>query len=117
MSGSDEDDPLEALRARVEAAQAAAERLAEEAAAAREEADERARAEPPRSAAEAAAEVQALAAVLHAARALLPEELWAQLCDLLRTLLVFVRAVLDWWIERLEGRPPAPPAVEDIPLA
>ena len=102
-------DPLEELRARVAAAQAAAEGLAEETAAAREEV--------PRSAAAAGAEIHALAAVAQAVRALLPEDLWEQVCDLIRGLLILVRALLDRWIVAFGASPQAGPVVRDIPIS
>ncbi len=111
-------DPLAEIAARLEAAQVAAERLAAEAAAAR------LAAEPgrPPTASDAAAELQALLGLLDAARALLPEELWARLVELTRALLLAVRALLDGWIARLEPGAPGPsgdggaPPVEDVPV-
>jgi hypothetical protein len=102
-------DPLDELRERVAAAQAAAEAPAEETAAVREEL--------PRSAAAAGAEIGALAAVAQAVRALLPEDLWQQVCDLIRGLLILVRAVLDRWIEAFGASPQAGPVVRDIPIS
>ena len=99
-------DPLEELRARVAAAQEATERLAQETAAAREEA-----------AGIAGAEIHALAAAARAVRALLPDELWEQLCDLIRGLLLLMRAILDRWIEALREPTAAAPAVRDVPIA
>ena len=99
-------DPLEDLRTRIASAQAATERLAHETAAAREEA-----------AGLAGAEMHALAAAARAARALLPDDLWEQLCDLIRGLLRLVRALLDRWIEALEQPAGAAPVVRDIPIA
>ncbi len=101
-------DPLDELRERVAAAQAAAERLAEETAAARDEV--------PRTAGEAASEIHALAAVAQAVRSLLPEDLWEQLCDLVRGLLILVRAMLDRWIDAFGGTSPAGPVARDIPI-
>ena len=101
-------DPLEELRERVAAAQAAAEALAEETAAMREDV--------PRSAHAAGSEIGALAAVAQAVRALLPEDLWEQVCDLIRGLLILVRAVLDRWIEAFGAPAPAGPVVRDIPI-
>ena len=106
------DDPLAELRERVAAAQAAAERLAEETAAARDELGD----DVPRAAGAASGEIQALAAVAHAVRALLPEDLWEGLCDLIRGLLILVRAVLDRWIEAFGAPAPAGPVVRDIPI-
>ncbi len=98
-------DPLEELRARIEAAQQATERLARETAAAREEA-----------AAAAGTEIHALAAAAQAVRALLPQDLWDQLCELVRGLLVLVRAILDRVIDALQ-EPSAPaPQVRDVPI-
>jgi hypothetical protein len=98
-------DPLEELRVRIEAAQEATERLARETAAAREEA-----------ASVAGTEIHALAAAAQAVRALLPQDLWNQLCDLVRGLLVLVRAILDRWIDALH-EPSAPgPQVRDVPI-
>ena len=102
-------DPLDELRERVAAAQAAAEALAEETAAVREEL--------PRGAAAASAELGALAAVAQAVRALLPEDLWEQVCDLIRGLLILVRALLDHWIEAFGAPPQAGPVVRDIPIS
>jgi hypothetical protein len=98
-------DPLEELRARIEAAQEATEQLARETAAAREEA-----------AAAAGTEIHALAAAAQAVRALLPRELWDQLCDLVRGLLMLVRAILDRWIDGLQGATAPAPQVRDVPI-
>jgi len=106
-------DPLEQLRERVAAAQAAAERLAEETAAARDELG----GDVPRTAGVAAAEIQALAAVAQAVKALLPDDLWDGLCDLVRGLLILVRAVLDRWIDAFGSAGPPAPVVRDIPIS
>lgn len=109
---------LEALRERLQATQEAAARLAAEAAADRD------RVPPngwdvPRRADEANEELDALVRLLASLRDALPPDLRAQLAELARQLLVFVRALLDWWIDRLADEPrPRPPTVEveDIPL-
>lgn len=109
---------LEALRERLQATQEAAARLAAEAAA------DRGRIPPsgwdvPRRADEANEELDALVRLLASLRDALPPDLRAQLAELARQILVFVRALLDWWIDRLaEEDRPAPPSVEveDIPL-
>jgi hypothetical protein len=108
-------DPLEEIAARLQAAQAAAERLAAEAAAVRAAAEGPA---PPPATGDATAELHALLGLLDAARALLPEELWARLVELTRALLLAVRALLDGWIARLEAPEPAAPApaVQDVPV-
>jgi hypothetical protein len=76
---------------------------------------------PPRGYASAdqqvrSAEVQALAALIELAQTLVPPELRRQLADLVRELLLLVRAVIDWYLERLELRRRADPQVEDIPI-
>jgi hypothetical protein len=100
-------DPLSELRERVHAAQAAAERLADEA---REHA-----AELPRP--DARDELDALVALLRALRELVPPELQQQVTDLIRQVLLLVRAVLDLAIERLETGRGGEPDVQDIPIA
>jgi hypothetical protein len=114
----DDRERLEALRERLKATQEAAARLAEEAA------RERDRVPPsgwdvPRRADEANEELDALVRLLAKLRDALPPELRAQLADLARQLLLFVRAVLDWWIDQLsdEDKPKGRATeVEDIPL-
>ena len=46
----------------------------------------------------------------------LPPELARQLADALRELLLALRAILDYSIERLETARPEEPQVEDIPI-
>jgi hypothetical protein len=112
MDPTETDDPLDALRAQIRSTAAAAERLAQEAAAGGP------RDAPPRTD-EATQEAQALVALVALLRDLLPPELRRQVAELVRQVLLLVRAVLDWWLDRLEpGRAAAPaePVVEDIPL-
>jgi hypothetical protein len=97
-------DPLAELRERIDAAQAATERLASEVR------------DVPRAAGEARGEIGALAAFVQAAGALLPDDLLASVRDLVRGLLLLVRALLDRWIDALEGPPPAAPPERDIPI-
>jgi len=63
------------------------------------------------------ADLAALAAAVVALRELVPPELQQQVADLIRQVLLLVRAILDRWIERLEGERGAEPDVEDIPIA
>ena len=92
-------DPLAELRDRVSAAQDAAERLAGEA---REETRD---------------ELEALVGVLRTLRELVPPELQQQVTDLIRQVLLLLRAVIEFWLDRLEApRPEAPVEVEDIPV-
>src|SRR4051812_16091988 len=94
----------------------AAERLVREAHARAEEA---ARSVPPNgwsSGLPPAPDVNALLALLEAARGAIPPELARQLADALRELLIAIRAVLDYSIERLERPLAAERQVEDIPI-
>jgi hypothetical protein len=100
-------------------AYAAAERLVREAT---ERAEAAANAVPPRGydsphpEASPFPDVSALLGLVDAARHTLPPELARQLASALRELLVALRAVLDYSIDRLE-RPARPqPEVEDIPI-
>jgi hypothetical protein len=116
-----ERDPLAAMREQVDAAYEAADRLVREAeAAARHRAGEvpergweGPRAERERS---AFAELQALAGLLETVRGSVPPELARQVGAAMRELLVALRALLDWWIERLDRAPEAPVEVQDIPI-
>src|SRR6266511_6426891 len=85
--------PLSELRERVDAAQAAAERLASEAC-------EHA-AELPRH--DARDELDALVALLRALRELVPPELQQQVTEVIRQVLLLLRAIIDFWVERFEA--------------
>jgi hypothetical protein len=61
-------------------------------------------------------DVAALLALLDSARGAIPPELARQLADALRDLLIAIRAVLDYSIERLERPTRSEPEVEDIPI-
>jgi len=105
-------DPMEELRARVKATQEAAERIMQE------KVPPRGWASPPSAAGEATSEMQALVALLEALRELLPPELREQVTALVKQLLLVVRALIDWLVDRLERGPRgAAPEVEDIPIA
>ena len=58
----------------------------------------------------------ALIALVDGLRGQLPPELARQLADALRELLIAIRAVLDYTIERLEQPPQSEREVEDIPI-
>ena len=115
------DDPLSQMRSQVDEAYAAADRLvreAEAAARARTGAvppagDEGARTSGERS---AFGDLQALAGLLDAARTSVPPELARQLAEAARELLLALRALIDWWIARLEREPDQPVEVQDIPI-
>jgi hypothetical protein len=61
-------------------------------------------------------DLSALTGLLELARASLPPELARQLAQALRELLIALRAVLDYSIERLEPGEVNPVEVEDIPI-
>jgi hypothetical protein len=63
------------------------------------------------------AEAQALAALIELGRTIVPPDLRRQLADLIRELLLLVRAVIDWYLERLESGRPTATEVEDIPIS
>ncbi|MFL5843885.1 MAG: hypothetical protein ACJ762_04260 [Solirubrobacteraceae bacterium] len=116
------DDPFEQLRERIRSTADAAERLSFEAAAGAlggDESDDPGR--RARAADDATQEAQALVALVGLLRELLPDELRRQVTDLIRQVLLLVRAVLDWYLARLEpgerpARPRSAPVVQDIPL-
>jgi hypothetical protein len=58
----------------------------------------------------------ALIALVESLRGQIPPELARQLQDALRELLIAIRAVLDYSIQRLEPSPPPERTVEDIPI-
>jgi hypothetical protein len=69
----------------------------------------------------AADDLQALIELARSLRELLPEELQSQLTDLIRQLLVVLRALVDVLLARLEQSrdaepPPAPVEVQDIAI-
>jgi len=112
-----DDDPIAALRERIRTTAEAADRLAGEAAGDGAGASAGAQG----AAASAAHEAQALASLLAPLRDLLPDELRQQVADLIRQVLLLVRAVIDYYLLRFEPEPargaaPAEPAVYDIPL-
>ena len=117
MSG---DDTLAGVRARVDEAYAAADRLVREA----EQAATSAGGIPPRGwevprdqrPPDRFPDLTALLTLLEGVRHALPPELAQRLAEALRELLLALRALLDWWIERLEHGGGQPPEVEDIPI-
>ncbi len=61
-------------------------------------------------------DLAALTGLVELARGAVPPELQRQLAQALRELLIALRAVLDYSIERLDSETPAPAQVEDIPI-
>jgi hypothetical protein len=126
-----EEDALREVRAHLDDAHAAADRLVREAQRQAEEAGDPAPPREPvpprgwaseregeRAAPAAASDLTALLALIELVRDAVPAELSRQLAEALRDLLVAVRALLDWYIERLGEPAPGDDGVEvqDIPL-
>ena len=113
-------DPLADLRARIRATQEAAERLAAGGAGGGGQVPPQGWATPPRAEHDAARdEIAALAALLQVLRELVPPELQQHVTDLLRQVLLLLRAIIDWWVGRLEPGPPEggeEVEVQDIPI-
>ena len=101
----------------------AAERLVREAHAKAEEAARAAEARTPPNGwgsptgAPAVPDFAALFALVDAAKDTLPPELLRQVADALRELLIALRAVLDYSIDRLDRPTPEARDVEDIPIS
>lgn len=126
-------DPLAGLSERLRSAQETADRLVREATEAAQQATmaggdpagDPGRRPPPRGYATPGAEaprsgvadIQALAALLELGRTLLPPELRRQVAELVREVLLLVRALVDWYLERIEERRKAPVEVQDIPIS
>jgi hypothetical protein len=64
----------------------------------------------------AAFDLGQLAALIESLRGVVPPDLARQLAEALRQLLLALRAVLDWYIARLEGDETPARDVEDIPV-
>jgi hypothetical protein len=117
-------EAIDAVRAHLDDAHAAADRLVAEAQRqAAEAAPEPAEEVPPRGWAVpggggSASDLQALLALLDAVRDAVPAELSRQLEAALRELLLALRALIDWYLERLgePGSGRSQVEVEDIPL-
>jgi hypothetical protein len=111
-------DPLDVLRERLERTQDAVKRLADETAAgARERVPPRGWAAPGPDR-EGPGELAALVALLDSARGLVPRELQQQFAELVRELLLLVRALIDFYLDRAGRARPgdAQVEVEDIPI-
>jgi hypothetical protein len=118
---------LDELSQRVRAAQEAAERILEQASSRPRGGDGAAgdRAAPPGGYEAPAAdprdarsaEAQALAALLDLGRGFMPPELRQALAELVRELLLLVRALIDWYLDRAAERREAPVEVRDIPIS
>jgi sugar-specific transcriptional regulator TrmB len=116
------EDALRKLEQRLDRASAAAERLVAEAA------QTAAKAVPPlagwqapeadadRASDRSERDLDAIVTLVRSLRDLIPTELQQRLADALRELLQAVRALLDWYIERLDRQRAEPTEVQDIPI-
>ena len=114
------DEALHRLEERLDRASETAERLIAEAAS-------RASRRPPPSgwqqpqdatAAEGgASELELLSQLLHSLRDLIPPELQRRLAEALRELLLALRALIDWYLERTARRSARSTEVQDIPIS
>jgi hypothetical protein len=118
------DDHLRTLEERLARASAAAEQLAREAGArltARATGEQPAASGTPPAGWQAPAsgsvsEPDPVDTLAQALRGLLPPDLQQQLIEAVRELLLALRALIDWALERFEARRRTPVAVEDIPI-
>lgn len=128
-------DPTSELRGHIDAAHTAADKLVREAAA-RAEASDRAFRErlgdvpergwdvPPENQPPppGPSELEVIVGLLGSLRDALPAELTQQVAEAVRELLLAVRALIDWYLERLERMPrpsqaSAEDRVQDIPIS
>ena len=120
-----ERDELDAVRAHLDEAHAAADRLVREA---QRQAEESTASDvPPRGwdatagggpAPASGPDLRMLVGLLEAVREAIPAELSRQLAEALRDVLLALRALIDWYLERLGEPAPGRDGVEveDIPL-
>lgn len=125
MEHSDPHEASEAIRRleeRLERASDAAERLIAEAAARAQRSPKPPPAgwQMPESETDRArdrdGDLELLVGVLRSLRGLIPPELQQRLAEALREVLLAVRALIDWYLERLEHRRAEPVEVQDIPI-
>jgi hypothetical protein len=110
-------DTLRRLERRLDEASQNAERLIDEAAS-------RVAGKPPPAgwqdpgagAADRSGDLELLIGVVQSLRDLIPPELQQRLAAALREVLLAVRALIDWYLERAEQRRAAPVEVQDIPI-
>jgi hypothetical protein len=116
------EDALRRLEERLDRVSEAAERMIAEAAAAA------GRAEPPPAGWQTPADgatrggspsgdLDVLMQVVQALRDLIPPELERRLAEALRELLLALRALIDWYLERSERQRATPTEVQDIPIS
>ena len=64
-----------------------------------------------------ASDLELFANLLQSVRDLIPPELQRRIAEALRELLLALRALIDWYLERAEQRRREPAKVQDIPIA
>jgi hypothetical protein len=120
------EDALRRLEERLDRASDAAERLIAEAAAESAARAAGAFRRPPPSGWQApkseeeparSGELDVLVQLVEALRDLIPPDLQQRLADALRELLLAVRALINWYLERLDRRTEEPAEVQDIPIS
>jgi hypothetical protein len=115
------DEPRDALRRleeRLSTASNAAERLIAEAA----RTGERGKPPPagwqsPRGEERSGSELETLIQTVRAVRDLIPPEVLQRIASALRELLLALRALIDWYLERVDRRRAEPAEVEEIPIS
>jgi hypothetical protein len=63
-----------------------------------------------------AGDIELLLGLLHSLGELIPSELQRRLAEALREVLLALRALIDWYLERAEVRRAEPVEVQDIPI-
>jgi hypothetical protein len=71
---------------------------------------------PDGEAASSRTDADLLVGLVQSLRDLIPPELQARLAEALREVLLAIRALIDWYLERLEQRRSEPAKIEDIPI-
>jgi len=61
-------------------------------------------------------DLELLVQVVQSLRELIPAELQRRLAEALREVLLAVRALIDWYLERMDHRRAEPAEVQDIPI-
>lgn len=117
------DDALRRLEARLDAASQAAERLLADAAARATRTPPPSGWQQPRPEGEEAADggllggdSELLMALVASLRDRIPPDLQQRLADAVREVLLALRALIDWYLERTERRAAEPTQVQDIPI-
>jgi hypothetical protein len=118
-SGSSAEDALRRLEERLARASEAAERLMAEATGAgrAQQGPPPAGWQQPGADQSSGGDVELFSQILSSLRELIPPELQRRLADALRELLMALRALIDWYLERSEQRRAQPSEVEDIPIS